>query len=179
MKKLFIALISAAMVTIIFGTMYVMVQQGLRQAANYPQIAMAEDIAVQLDSGLKPADLVGNMVDLAQSLSPGVIIYDIAGQPLASSARLAGKTPVVPFGVLLSAKGRDYHAVTWQPTSDVRLASVSVAARSGYVTVVRSLREVEKQETKAMLQMLFGWSLAMVALGSLLLVVEMPERAKK
>lgn len=170
MKKLVLPLVAAAMITLVFGTIYVVSQGSLRQSANDPQIAMAEDVATKLDGGAAPSSLVTEKVELSGSLTPAFIIYDTSGKPVAGTARLNGEVPTIPIGVLKAAQERSYNAVTWRPTRDVRLASVSVAAKSYYVTAARSLLEVEKRETRLTLVILLGWGLGISGLGLILFV---------
>src|SRR5205807_586735 len=92
--------------------------------------------------------VIKGKVDMAASLAPFVIIYTKAGQVVTGSGYLNGRVPKVPLGVLTSANGKDYNWVTWQLRSEVRVASVSVAAHNYYVLSGRSLKEVEKNEDR-------------------------------
>ena len=149
-----------SVITVLFGTIYAVGQQTLRQSANDPQISQAEDIAAQLGTGAAPTGLVQGSVNIASSLSPFVIIYDVYGRPVAGSGYLDGKLPVIPKGVLTAAKNRHYHAVTWQPSANVRIAAVSVAANSYYVVGGRSLQEIEVRERLVLELAVLGWMLA-------------------
>lgn len=170
MKKLFPWLVSSAILVVVFGTLYATVQQAQRTAANDPQIQLAEDTAVQIKRGDPPVTLV-EKVDIGKSLAPFVAIYDAKGHPMLSSGRLDGKLPAVPIGVLQAARGHEYHAVTWQPKDGVRIAAVTVAAgKDYYVLSGRSLREVEKNESKTLLITVAGGLAAMVLLGLALMI---------
>ncbi len=142
-----------AIVTAAFcGLAYLTVQQSLRQGANDPQIQMAEDAAAALVQGQNAEALTpASTVDIAQSLAPFMIIYDDAGNVLASSASLHGATPNLPTGVLdyTLTKGED--RVTWQPEAGVRIAAVVVrheGEQPGFVLAGRNMREVEARETQ-------------------------------
>lgn len=144
-------IIASFILVIIFGTIYLVVQQSQRNDANYPQIQIAEDTAAALNAGITPQSLLGSPVDINSSLAPFIVIYDKSGQVVASSGLLNGKTPSVPLGVLTSSNNKDYSFVTWQPQPGVRDALVSVAANKYYVLSGRSLKEVEKNENKTLL----------------------------
>lgn len=137
-------------VTFLSGLVYIIEQQNLRQAANDPQIQMAEDAASSLAGGKSlQSVLPGPSVDMATSLAPYLIIYDDSGKPLAASVELAGSIPAVPPGVFNAIGTQDQKRFTWQPESGVRSAAVLIhytGTTSGYVLAGRSLREVEKRE---------------------------------
>ena len=139
-------LCAAALLAVIFGSMYAVVQQAERTGANFPQVQIAEDIAAALNQGAKPETFTAGHVDASASLAPFVIIYDRSGKVIGSSAYLGGSAPVAPLGMLQASRTADYHAVTWQPETNVRIASVTVASNHYYVLSGRNMREVEKNE---------------------------------
>ncbi len=128
---------------------YGLVQQSLRQSANDPQIQMAEDAALSLAKGAKPADVIpANQVDMSVSLLPYMMVFDDSGKVLASSVNLHGVTPVLPGGILAAARESEWRE-TWQPEIGVRSAVVALrfgGANPGFVLAGRSLREVEVRE---------------------------------
>ncbi len=161
-------LLSVAVVTtLLFGTVFGAGQQVLRMSANDPQVQIAEDTVRQLDNGAQP-DSVTNAtkVDVGSSLAPFVMIYDKAGNQLATSGQLNGKAPKIPTGVLFHTRENTDRAVTWQPASELRFASVTAAGKNYYVVSARSLREVEQRETDLAKMVLIGW---IAALGALML----------
>jgi hypothetical protein len=164
MRKITLWLAAALIITILFGTMYVLVQQSLRLSANDPQIQMAEDAATQLNHGARPAPLIGGRVDISTSLAPFILIYDKSGKVAAGSGYLNGAIPALPHGVLTSAKGNSYNAVTWQPKPGIRIASVTVAADNYYVLSGRSLRETESRESTLTKLAAAGWLAALCVL---------------
>src|SRR5205823_4916747 len=118
-------LLLAAGLTILCGLVYVVAQQALRLSADDPQIGMAEDAAAALRAGQSPQGLVGaTPVDMAASLAPYLIVFDAAGQPLASAARLNGSTPSVPSGVFAYVQQAGEERLSWQPAPGVRSAAV-------------------------------------------------------
>ena len=168
MKKLLPWILAPALLVVIFGTIYVTVQQSQRSAANYPQIQLAEDSAAGLNAGGQPTTLVRGQVNMAASLAPFTIIYDKQGNVVAGSGYLDHQVAKVPLGVLQAAKTKTYNAVTWQPQAGVRIASVSVAAKGYYVLSGRSLKEVEKNESQSLQLTLIGGLLSVALLGAML-----------
>jgi hypothetical protein len=170
MKKHPIWLTAAVLLVLTFGTIYGAVQQAQRTAANDPQIQIAQDTAAAINAGKDPTMLGPDKVDMARSLSPFVIVYDTNGKVVAGSGYLNGLVPAMPIGVLKASNGQPYHAVTWQPQADVRIASVSVKANNYYVTSGRSLTEVERNEQHTLQITGFGLvaSLLVLAVGFIL-----------
>jgi hypothetical protein len=121
---------TALLLLVIFGTIYVAIQQTQRNDADYPQIQMAEDAAAALDKGVSSTMLTGGSVVMETSLAPFTVIYNADGKPISGTGYLRGELPTIPTGVLLAARGHEYHRVTWQPTNGVRIAAVAVAAHS-------------------------------------------------
>ncbi len=154
----------AVVTTAFCGLAFVTVQQVQRQDANDPQIQMAEDAAAALNRGEKVvAVLPTTQVEMSESLAPFVEIFDENGKSVASSGLLHGTMPDYPTGALDSAKVSGENRVTWQPASDVRIASVAVPYDGGYVMAGRNLREVEKRESQTQLFAGMTWVLTLVA----------------
>ena len=128
---------------------YIVQQQLHRQAANDPQLQLAQDGAAALERGRSPAQLVaGDTVDVARSLTPFVIVLDDTGKPVASSGRLDGRIPIPPAGVLSAVRTIGEERVTWAPRRSVRLASVVHrvnGAQPGFIIAARSLGETESR----------------------------------
>ena len=143
-------------VSCIFGVMYLVVQQGLRQGANDPQIQIAEDTATALDTHHQ-LTLAQKSRDIAESLSPFVMTFSKDGKLQSSEAQLDGVSPEVPAGVFDYVKAHGEDRITWQPKTGVRIAAVVVAYNNGYVLAGRNIREVEKQEDNLLKQIFLGW----------------------
>ena len=108
---------------------------------------------------------------MAASLAPFVIIYDTSGKVVSGSGYLAGQIPSAPLGMLESAKGAEYHAITWEPETGVRIASVTVATDKYYVLSGRNLREVERSEGNTFWLSAFGGVVTLAMLGTCFIVV--------
>ena len=148
-----------------FGTIYATVQQSQRSDANSPQIQMAEDTSAALNGGGEPLAFTFGKVDMKTSLAPFTIIYDKKGNVVAGSGYLNGKVPKPPLGTLTASNGQTYSAVTWEPQDNVRIASVTVAAKNYYVLSGRSLTEVEKNEAKTLELAFAGLVVSIMLLG--------------
>jgi hypothetical protein len=168
MKQPFLSLFihHALVLTIIFGTIYTIVQQNYRMSANDPQIQMAEDAANDLSNGVSPQTLTASTTrDIAQTISPFVVIYDDTEKAVAWSGTISGKPPVLPDGVLDFTRANGEDRVTWQPRNDVRIAAILKhysGSKPGFVLVGRSLREVEEREYSLMMLVGTGWILSLV-----------------
>ena len=137
----------AVAATLVAGLVYLVAQQTLRLSANDVGVQRAEDTAAALEGGQGAASLIGPPVDLARSLAPFTVVYDDAGQVVASSAQLDGATPTLPPGVLDNVRQRGESRLTWQPQPGVRLATVITrieGSAPGFVAAGHSLREVER-----------------------------------
>lgn len=134
------------------------IQQDLRQRANDPQVAIAEDAVARLDAGEQPISVVGTgHVDVATSLDPFVVVYDTTGTVLGTDGMLDGAAPVPPAGVLDAARQTGTDRVTWQPRSGVRVATVVLRWSGGTVLAGRSLRRVEEMESSIEGLVALGW----------------------
>jgi hypothetical protein len=150
----FNAAVLAALSTGLALALYAIPLHVLRQGADDPQIAMAEDLAAKLEQGIAPADAVSPIsVDIARSLTPFVIVYDEQGHALASQAVLNGTTPTPPPGVFDFVRQHGEERLSWQPIlgseHGVRIAAIvhrfqrAKGAPGGFVLAGRNMREVE------------------------------------
>jgi hypothetical protein len=165
MKSPFLAVLieHLLMLTIVFGTIYVVAQQNYRMSANDPQVQMVEDTVGLLQNGTPVRAVFASSTpvhDIASTLTPFVVIYDQNGKPLTWTGTLDGTAPSIPEGVLNFAKGNGENRLTWQPRPDVRIAAVVEpfsGPTPGFVLAGRSLKEVEKRENQLLLFIAFGW----------------------
>ncbi len=155
------ALFIAIVMTGLFGLMYAVIQQDIRQSANDPQIQMAEDAAVKLANGQPVQTIIPvEKINIATSLAPYLIIFDVTGKPIASSALLNDRTPSIPSGVFGEVSLIGEARFTWQPQPGVRSAVVVTqfkGSHPGFVLAGRSLREIEKREDAFLQIVIVGW----------------------
>ncbi len=196
--RVFVAWLPVAVAVTCLGALgYLGVQQAYRNGANDPQLQMAHDAANALGRGASPESVVkaheiavaadgqgeGHFVVLDEpgaSLAPFVIVYDVQGRPVAASARLGGKIPQAPRGVLDSAKATGQNIVTWQPTSSLRIAAVAVPVGKGEFVVVagRSLKAIEGRIHDLTTIAFVGWlGTLMVTFLATLVAEKLRERA--
>ena len=151
-----------AIVTAIFGTIYLVAEQNYRQSANDPQIQLAEDAALVLDHGAQPQWTASNQIDAGTSLAPFITIYSATGTPVASSGLIGGQMPALPAGVFDSVKARGEDRITWQARGGLRYAAVVVVYKNGYILAARSLREIEKRESALDVEVGVPWAVSII-----------------
>jgi hypothetical protein len=151
-----------AIVTLIFGAIYLALQQNYRLSANDPQIQLAEDTVILLNKGAVPQWKAANDIDAGQSLTPFIVIYSATGTPLAASGLLDGTFPTIPSGIFAYINSHGEDRFTWQPTSNLRFATVVMPYNNGYVLAARSLSEVEKREAMLNTEVGLPWLLSVL-----------------
>lgn len=156
----------------VFGTIYVVVQQAQRNAANDPQIQLALDAAAELKRGASPLIATSGQVDIEQSLSPFTIVYDRSGKVVSGSGYVRGNVPQAPKGMLEAARGKAYHAVTWRPTKGTRVAAITVAADKYYVLSGRSLAHTETSENTTLLLVAIGFGVSLILVAALFVLAQ-------
>ncbi len=156
---------AAVLLAVIFGTMYVLVQQSARMQANDTPTLIATQAAKQLDAGLGLDSINMGATDLANNPIPFVIVYDKNGKAVAGSGYLDKELAVVPKGVLTHAKSGSNNAVTWSPKDSVRIASVTVAAKDYYVLGGQSLKLTEEHAHRLLLLTIAGYAATLVLLA--------------
>lgn len=145
------------LLTVAFGTMFVLVQQQARLAANDMPQLLANQAAKQLDAGYGLQSIQMGATDLANDPVPFVIVYDKKGKAVAGSGYLGKKLAAMPTGVVNHAKSGAPHAVTWAPRSDIRIATVTVAAKEYYVVGGQSLKMTEAHAKRLLLLTALGY----------------------
>lgn len=144
--------------------MYVVLQQQDRMQANDMPELLATQAAKQLDAGLGLQSINMGATDLANYPVPFVIIYDKKGKAVAGSGYLDKKLAMMPKGVVNHATTGKPHAVTWAPRSDIRIASVTVAAKDYYVTGGQSLAAIEHRAERNLLVIAVGYGLSVLTM---------------
>lgn len=166
-KKNLIFMAILAVVTVMFVTMYAVVQQDERQSANDPQIQIAEDAAASLDAGgAFQSVILPARVNIARSLAVFTAVFDATGTPVGSSGYLNGEMPTLPSGVFDYVRSHGEDRFTWQPEKGVRDAVVVTKYSGGFVMVGRSLREVEKRESALLAEVFVGWLISEAVVAS-------------
>jgi len=136
-------------------------QQILRQSANDPQIAMSEELARALSEGRAVSMMIpSGVINLENSVSPFVEIFDATGKPISSTARIGEEVPQLPAGMFTYTLTHTEDRMSWQPENGVRIAAVLnyfSGKQEGFVLVGRSLRDTEIRESNLFNQVFLGW----------------------
>jgi len=156
----------AVMVTLLCGIIYIVAQQIYRLSANDPQYQMAQDAAYYLNDGADPKLLISPFqVELTQNQGPYLIIYNNAGDVVATNAKLNNASPKLPYGVLENALKNGPQTLTWQPLAGVRMATVTIASNKGYIVAAgRSLKKTEERIAILGAQVALGWMMSLIIL---------------
>jgi uncharacterized membrane protein YciS (DUF1049 family) len=151
--------------TILFGTMYVVVQQLDRSQANDAPLRLASQAAAELREGQSATIDAQPHVDLSRSLAPFVVVENSQGVATAGSGFLKGTLVSLPTGVLATAAKNGRDEVTWQPASGLRFATVTLKVNDQFVTAGQSLAPSEGRLGNIQLLVGFGWLLSMLVIG--------------
>lgn len=168
------AFISTTLCALVFG----LTQQMQRLSADEVPARIAQDAAALLERGTGAASVVGMYsVDMERSLSPFLIVLSDSGAVVASTATVAGQTPLPPFGMLNEAVMNGEQRVTWELRQDLRYATVIKryeGERPGFVVAGQNLREVDARTTLALHYALIAWGVSLLL--TLLAVIPAPRR---
>src|SRR5947209_5104822 len=93
------------------------------------------------------------------------MVFDAAGNAVASSAQLHGQQPPFPTSVFDAAREHGQDRITWQPEHGVRSAVVVQRWVGGFVVAGRSLRSTEEREDQILLLTVLMWLLTLGATG--------------
>lgn len=131
----------------VFGGLYIGCQQLIRQTANLEPLEAVRDAGTAISNGVIPTLVSGNHpVDLKNSASVFLQIFDEKGNLISGSARLDGQSPLPPKDVFAKARKSGQNRFSWQPQKGVREAVVlmHIAPNKGFVLSGVSLSEPEK-----------------------------------
>lgn len=158
-------LLAALVLAVVFLSMFVLVQQQARMQANDTPQLLATQVAKQLDADLGLESVNMGATDLANNPVPFVIMYDKQGKAVGGSGYLDSQLATIPKGVLEHTTD-DPHAVTWEPASGVRLATVTVATKDYYVVGGQSLAQTEAHAQRLAIISAAGYLLTLILLGT-------------
>lgn len=149
----------AIIVTALFATIYLVMQQSERQGADDGPARVASQVAAQLsDSGAAADDSTAGTVDLAVSDAEFFVIYDRTNHPVSGTGRLGGALPAIPTGVLDEARRTGSNHVTWQTSDGRRFASVERRAGDDVVVGAQSLAPAENRIDQLGALILIAWA---------------------
>ncbi|MCL2826321.1 MAG: hypothetical protein FWD72_02820 [Eggerthellaceae bacterium] len=171
MKKA-VTLWAALMVAGVFcaGCVYVSFQQQARLGADVPAAMAAQQAAYELGLGASPQEALPAQTDMAETITPFVMVYDNNKKLVAASTDMGGFSyPQGCLDQIDSSNGGD-NRVTWQPESGLRFATVGIKVESGYVVGAYSLSESENATDRFSNTLLMGCALYAVGCAVLALL---------
>ena len=155
---------AAVILTALFATLYLVVQQSERQGADDAPARLASQVAAQLsDSGAPDAtasSIDGSpvvTVNLAVSDAEFYVVYDATNRPVSGTGRLDGVLPTIPTGVLDLARRTGSNHVTWQTSDGRRFASVERRVGRDVVLGAQSLAPAENRTDQIGALILIAW----------------------
>jgi hypothetical protein len=156
-------LTAALVVTLVFGSVYVALQQLERSSANE---APAAALAAQAQSA-QPMTAPGPRLKLTPDSGVFIIVYGADNRPESGTVTLDGQLPVVPGGVLDAARTSGFDAVTWQPEPELRMAIVARPSAGKVVVTGQSLAPYEDRDRRTLIILALGWlcSVFVIAAG--------------
>jgi hypothetical protein len=155
-------LAAAVITTLIFGSVYVSLQQlGRRSADAAPAAAAAAQ--VQLIGSEPPG---APRLELGPDSAVFIIVYGEDDKPTSGTVTLHGSLPVLPAGVLRAARTSGSDAVTWQPEPGLRMAVVARPAAGKVVVAGQSLTPFENRDRMVLLFLSAGWLGSLVVLAT-------------
>src|SRR3954467_13677818 len=137
----------AVIVTALFASLYLVMQQIERQGADDAPARLASQVASQLSGSAADASAADD-VDLAVSDAAFFVVYDAAGRPVSGTGQLDGALATVPAGVLDQARRTGSNHVTWQTADGRRFATVEQRAGDSVVLAGQSLAPTENRVTQ-------------------------------
>ncbi len=162
MRRVLPWLAGAAVVTALFGSLYIAVQQVERLGADDAPQRLASQVASELRGGSRSV-FSPRTVDLSSGLAAFVIVYDSGDRPVSGNGELDGQLASVPRGVLDDTRrDRSVHHVTWQPEPGLRFATVEIAVGDRVVLAGQSLSPAEARIDSLGLLIAVGWIGTMV-----------------
>jgi hypothetical protein len=153
-------LVGAFVLSALIAGMYLTAQNIERSGAD----DAGQRLASQVASSQDPAADVPR-VDLAKSLAPFFVVYDVAGNPTSGSGYLDGVLASVPKGVITTAVAQGSDRVSWQPRVGLRFAVIAIADGDRVVLAGQSLKPSEDRIARLGLLLLLGWAGSIVVLA--------------
>jgi hypothetical protein len=100
-------------------------------------------------------------------------VYDSTGNAICGTGYLDGRLAAIPNGVISTARTTGDDRVTWQPSTGLRFATVSIRSGDYVVTAGQSLAPTEDRISSLGIIALAGWAgtLFALAVGYLLWVL--------
>jgi hypothetical protein len=162
MQRIIGWLAAGIIITLIFGSVYVTLQQIGRHLANAAPAAAAAAQVQQMGSGT----LTGPRLELTADSGVFVMVFGADNQPTSTTVTLHGALPVLPAGVLETARTSGSDFVTWQPEPGLRMAVVARQAAGNVIVAGQSLTPFEDSDRMSLLFLAAGWLGSMLVLAA-------------
>ncbi|MES2169958.1 MAG: hypothetical protein V4479_04460 [Actinomycetota bacterium] len=160
-------------ITAVFATIYVVMQQVERQGADDAPARLASQVASQLVAGVTPRPAAEDRVDLATSTALFYVVYDVNGRAADGTGYLGGTLATVPPGVVAAGRTSAGDHVTWQTSDGLRFAVVVRRSGASVVLAGQSLAPTETRIDGLGLLVLAAW----LAAAALLVIAFFVDRA--
>jgi hypothetical protein len=158
--------IGALIILMVFtGTTYGVMQQIERQGANDGPLRLASQVSSELARGSSPTIDGLPRVALSNSLAPFVVVFGVDGKPSSGNGYLRGALASPPSGMIGTARKVGQVSVTWQPSTGLRFATVSIKSGDRVVMAGQSLAPSEHRTEN------LGVAIALGGLGAVLILV--------
>ncbi|MEW1810187.1 hypothetical protein AB0284_05725 [Pseudarthrobacter phenanthrenivorans] len=152
----------AAIVTIVFATLYLTLQHIGRRSVN-DALAAAVDAQIQ-QIGSDPE--TGPRLELTQESGTFLMVYGQDNKPIFTTVTLHGEVPNLPTGVLDTTRATGADEVTWQPETGLRMAIVARQTAGKVVVAGQSLTRFETTDKSTQLIVAAGWLTSMLVLAA-------------
>ncbi|MET3932778.1 hypothetical protein [Arthrobacter sp. OAP107] len=155
-------LTAVLVVSLVFGSVYVALQQLGRSSANEaPAAALAAQVQLA-----KPTPAPGPRSELTSESGVFVIVYGADNRPESGTVTLDGWLPAVPGGVLNTARTSGFDAVTWQPEPELRMAIVARPSAAKVVVAGQSLGPYEDRDRRTLVILALGWLVSVLVIAA-------------
>jgi hypothetical protein len=128
---------------VLTGMTYGVMQQIERQGADDSPLRLATQVSSDLARGRSTTIDRLPRVDLSNSFAPFVVVFGVDGKPTSGNGYLHGALASPPSGVISTARKAGQVSVTWQPSTGLRFATVSIKSSDRVVMAGQSLAPSE------------------------------------
>jgi len=139
------------------GCSYVGFQQLERSGADMPAVMAAKQAVYEMDSGKTPQEVLPATTNGTTTITPFVLIYD-SGRKLICSSLICDTGFTYPAGCFDQMDKKGENRVTWQPSEDLRFATVGIKYGDEYVVGAYSLEESEEATSRFSFILILGWA---------------------
>lgn len=143
-------IIGVVVLLLIFIGAGVYVHKHMLEKAQLPITELAEDTVLKLDYSITPENMFSKDDDKqtlnANTVTPFVVIYDREGKPVAGSALIGDKIPVIQANDLKSSDNKSNYKTTWQLNNSIKLETTVISTDKYYVVAAGPISKMEKRE---------------------------------